>query len=154
MVATAPVGSGLRAGPRCAGRDSRAGAILIGPSRGPRGASIGHNVPAFLSGVGPPSQVSTHRAPIRPSPSGGCSEASLIYVELSGTDRFIAVTMTREQTLLLTEDELSELVGKVSASSDQLLSLVEDTDVHHPALEAWFGAHEGQTYVSYTARPT
>jgi hypothetical protein len=77
-----------------------------------------------------------------------------MLVELTGADQFIAVTMTTEQTLLLTERELSELVGRVSLSADQLVSLVEDTDVHHPALEAWFGARTGQTYVSFTARPT
>jgi hypothetical protein len=77
-----------------------------------------------------------------------------VRVELPRADRFIAVTMTREQTLLLTEEELAELVGKGSASSELLLSMVEDTDVHHPALEAWFGAHAGQTYVSFTARLT
>lgn len=85
---------------------------------------------------------------------GGLGEDILVRVEPPTSNRFIAVTMTREQTLLLTEEELAELVGKGSARSELLISMVEDTDVHHPALEAWFGAHSGRAYVSFTARLT
>jgi hypothetical protein len=75
-------------------------------------------------------------------------------VELTGADRLIAVTMTREQALLLTMQELSDLLGQVSFSADQLIPLVEDTDLYHPALMAWFRANPGETYISFAARPS
>ena len=84
----------------------------------------------------------------------GSAEAKLVLVELPPDDQLIAVTMTREETLLVTLGELGTLVGQHVADAAQLRSLVEDTDAHHPALRAWFSVREGQEYVSFTVRST
>lgn len=61
--------------------------------------------------------------------------------------------MTTEKTLLLTADELRDIVSRPDADQELLISLVEDTDANHPALARFFDAREGETGISFEARP-
>lgn len=67
--------------------------------------------------------------------------------------RFVAVTMTREETVSLTLEELRILVGRPDASEELLRSLVEDTDVHHAALSQCLSDRKGEVFVSFQVRP-